>query len=107
MFPISIDFLDNLALNLAFKSNQKSTQEAPKINKKSIKNNVQDMIPVFLDFCRFWRPLGLQVGLMLRPCWPPNPQKSTLENKAKKRPQKGCAEENVDGVLGSSQGKKK
>ena len=88
-----IDFLVNLALNLALKIHQKSTQEAPKINKNSIKNNIQHMIPFFIDFSRFWRPLGPQVGPMLRPCWPPNPQKSTLENKAKKRPQKGCAKE--------------
>ena len=44
-----IDFLVNLALNLALKIHQKSTQEAPKINKKSIKNNIQDMIPFFID----------------------------------------------------------
>ena len=88
-----IDFLVNLALNLALKIHQKSTQEAPKIYKKSIKNNIQDMIPTLIDFSRFWRLLGPQVGPMLRPCWPPNPQKSTLENKAKKKPQKGRAEE--------------
>ena len=43
-----------MALNLAFKIHQKSTQEAPRINKKSIKNDVQDIIPFFLDFSRLW-----------------------------------------------------
>ena len=86
MFPVSIDFLFNFTLNLAPKIHQKSTQEAPKINKKSIKNNVQDMIPFFIDFSRFWRPLGPQVGPMLRPCWPQNPQKSDFENNTKKTP---------------------
>ena len=57
-----IDFLVNLALNLALKIHQKSTQEPPKIYKKSIKNNIQDMIPFFTDFPRFWRFLGTQVG---------------------------------------------
>ena len=42
------------------------------------------MIPFFIDFSRFWRPLGPQVGPMLRPCWPPNPQKSDFENNTKK-----------------------
>ena len=46
------------------------------------------MIPFLIDFYRFWRPLGPQVGPMLRPCWPQNPQKSTLENKAKKKTSK-------------------
>ena len=49
MFPIGINFLLNLAVDLALKIHQKSTQEAPKINKKSIKNNVQDMNPFFID----------------------------------------------------------
>ena len=49
MLPINLNFLVNLALNLALKIHQKSTQEAPKINKKSIKNNVQDMILFFID----------------------------------------------------------
>ena len=59
------------------------------------------MIPFFIDFSRFWRPLGPQVGPMLRPCWPQNPQKKTLEKKATKRPQKGCAKENGGWILGS------
>ena len=88
-----IDFLVNLALNLALKIHQEFIQEAPKINKKSINNNIQHMIPFFIHLSRFGRPLGPQVGPMLRPCWSQNPQKSTLENKAKKRPQKGCAKE--------------
>ena len=96
-----IDFLFNLDLNLAPKTHQKSTQDAPKINKNSITNNIQHMISFFIDSSRFWRPLGFQVAPMLRPCWPQNPQKSTLENKAKRRPQKRCAEEVGDELLGS------
>ena len=48
-----IEFLINLALNLAPKTHHKSTQEPPKINTKSIKNNVQHMIrfsSIFIDF---------------------------------------------------------
>ena len=84
MFPISIDFLINIALNLASKIHQKSTQEAPKINKNSITNNIQHMIPFFIDFSRFWRPLGPQVGPMLGLCWPQKPQKGDLQNNTKK-----------------------
>ena len=43
MLPINLNFLVNLALNLALKIHQKSTQEAPKINKISIKNNIQEI----------------------------------------------------------------
>ena len=82
-------FFINLALNLALKIHQKSTQEPPKIYKKSIKNNIQDMIPFFIDFSRFWRPLGPQVGSMLKPCWPQNPQKSNFANNTKKNTKKG------------------
>ena len=45
MFPVSIDVLLNLTLNLAPKIYQKPSQEVTKIDKKLIKNNVQDMIP--------------------------------------------------------------
>ena len=79
-----IDFLVNLALNLAPKIHHKPSQEAPKINKKLIKINVQDMIPFFIDFSRFGMPLGPQVGTMLRRCWLQNPQKSDFENNTKK-----------------------
>ena len=96
-----IDFLVNLALNLALKIHQKSTQEPPKIYKKSIKNTIQDMIPFFIDFSRFWRPLGPQVGSMLRPCWPQNPQKRDFANNTKKTLKKEGPGEFATGVLGS------
>ena len=96
-----IYFLVNLAFNLALKIHQKSTQEPPKIYKKSIKNNIQDMIPFFIDFSRFWRPLGPQVGPMLRPCWPHNPQKNHLENNTKKTPKSKDPRAIVTGTLGS------
>ena len=105
MLPRNINFLVNLALNLALKIHQKSTQEPPKINRNSIKNNIQDMIPFFIDFSRFWRPLGPQeaprppqdpskpenrehfqhptghhFGRILVPCWPQEPLKGLSKN---------------------------
>ena len=58
------------------------------------------MIRFLIDFDRFWRHLGAQVGCMLEPCWPQNLQKGDIKTKTKKRPQKRGAEENAEGVLG-------
>ena len=63
-----IDFLFNLDLSLAPQIHQKSTQEAPKINKKSIRNNVQDMIPFFIFFSILeasWVPSWTHIETML------------------------------------------
>ena len=54
MFPISIDFLVNLALNLALKIHQKSTQEGPKIYKK------KHMLDVVFDY--FFIDFGSLLG---------------------------------------------
>ena len=65
-----IDFLVNLALNLALKTNQKSTQEAPKIDKKGIENRMQ----VALEFGPLLRRIlvhfGPKLGGKLEPSWP-------------------------------------
>ena len=79
-----IDFLVNLALNLALKIHQKSTQEAPKINKKSIKNNVQDVFPFLIIFSWFWRPLGPQVGSHVEAMLATKPSKKRLRKQHKK-----------------------
>ena len=106
-----MDILVNFALNLAPKSTKKSTQELLKINKKSFKNNVQHMIRFFIDFDRFWTPLGFQVGPMLTPCWPQNlKKKATSKTKQNKWPYDRGAEEGggtkwwrVLGVLNSTE----
>ena len=94
-----IDFLINLALNLTLKIHQKSTQEPPKINKNSIKNNIQQIIPFFIVFSRFGRPLGPQVGPMLRPCWPQNPQKRSFANNPKKTLKKQTPDKVWSGIF--------
>ena len=62
-----IDFLVNLAPNLSRKTHQKSPQEAPKINKKSIEN----MMQVGLEFGpllgRFWVDFGSKLEGKLAP----------------------------------------
>ena len=58
-----------------------------------MKNDVKNMIQFFIHFLSildpFWAPSWNHVGDMLATI----PQKSDFENKAKKRPQKGCAKE--------------
>ena len=79
-----IDFWINLALNLAPKTHQKSTQEAPKTGKKGIENLMQ----VGLEF----RPLlgqilvdfGAKLGGYLDPSWHLNPAKRGPKTMSKK-----------------------
>ena len=62
------------------------------------------MIPFFIDFSRFWRPLGPQVGPMLKTCWPENPPKSGFDSNNKKTLKKqtpGRIERIFSGILGS------
>ena len=70
-----IDLLVNLALNLAPKTHQKSSQEAPKIDKKGIEN----MMQVGLEFGpllgRFLVDFGAKLGGKLEPSWHQNPKK--------------------------------
>ena len=66
-----IEYLINLALNLAPKIHQKSTQEAPKIDCRG--HREQDASwhgiwnPLGEDFGGFWIQLGRQVGTNLPP----------------------------------------
>ena len=69
------DLLVNLTLNLGFKIYQKSTQEAPKIDKKGIENVMQ----VGLEFGPllgwFFVDFGPKLGAKLEPSWHQNPKK--------------------------------
>ena len=67
-----IDFLVNLALNLGPKIHQKSTQDRPKIDQKSIKKHGQDMIRFLIDFWSILEP-------NLAPRSPPDPQLGAQE----------------------------
>ena len=60
-----IDFLVKLALNLAPKTHQKSTQEVPKIDKKGIEN----MMQVGLEFGPLLGRFLVDFGAKLEPSW--------------------------------------
>ena len=62
-----IDFLVNLALNLAPKTHQKSTQEAPKIYKKGIGKLAWNLDLLGMAFGGFKCLDGRQVGRKLAP----------------------------------------
>ena len=66
-----IDFLINLPLNLAPKIHQKSTQEAPKIDKQGYSKHDASWlgiwIPLGTDLGGFGRQVGRQVGPKLVP----------------------------------------
>ena len=67
-----IDFLVNLVPNLAPKTHQKSTQEAPKIDKKGYSKHddaswLGIWSPLGTDLGGFWVQLGRQVGAKLAP----------------------------------------
>ena len=66
-----IDFLINLAPNLKPKTFQKSTQEAPKIDKKVYSKLDASWLgiwsPLGMVLAGFWGQLGSQVGTKLAP----------------------------------------
>ena len=66
-----IDFLVNLAPNLSPKTHQKSTQEAPKIDKKGYSKLDASWLgiwnPLGTDLTGFWVQVGRQVGAKLAP----------------------------------------
>ena len=66
-----IDFLVNLVPNLAPKTHQKSTQEAPKIDKQGYSKHDASWlgiwIPLGTDLGGFGRQVGRQVGPKLAP----------------------------------------
>ena len=66
-----IDFLVNLAFNLAPKTYQNSTQEASKINQKGYRKYDASWLgiwtPLGTDLGGFWRQVGRQVGPKLVP----------------------------------------
>ena len=66
-----IDFLVNLAPNLRPKTHQKSTQEAPKIDKKGYSKHDASWLgiwsPLGTVFGGFWAQLGSQDGPKLAP----------------------------------------
>ena len=64
-----IDFLVNLAPNLRPKTHQKSTQEAPKIDKKGIENIMQVGLEIEPLLERFLLDLGAKMGVNLDPRW--------------------------------------
>ena len=66
-----IDFLVNLAFNLAPKTYQNSTQEASKIDQKGYRKYDASWLgiwtPLGTDLGGFWRQVGRQVGPKLAP----------------------------------------
>ena len=69
-FSISaIDFLANLALNLAPKTHQKSSQEPSKIHKKGIENMMQVGLVFGALLGRFLVDFGAKLGGKLDPSW--------------------------------------
>ena len=66
-----IEFLVNLAPNLALKTHQKSTQEAPKIDKKGYSKHDASWLgiwnPLGTDLGGFWGQVGRQIGAKLAP----------------------------------------
>ena len=66
-----IDFLVNLAFNLAPKTYQTSTQEASKIDQEGYRRYDASWLgiwtPLGTDFGGFWRQVGRQVGSKLAP----------------------------------------
>ena len=70
-----IDFLVNLALNLAPKTHQKSTQEVPKIDKKGIENMMQVGLEFGSLLGRILVDSGAKLGGKLDPSWHQNPEK--------------------------------
>ena len=66
-----IDFLVNLAFNLAPKTYQNSTQEASKIDQKGYRKYDASWLgiwtPLGTDLGGFWRQVGWQVGPKLAP----------------------------------------
>ena len=65
-----IDFLVNLAPNLRPKTHQKSTQEAPKIDKKGIENRMQVDLEFGPLLGRILVDFGAKLGGKLEPSWP-------------------------------------
>ena len=62
----------------------KSTQNAPKIDKKLSQKDVGNMMLCLIDFFDFWWILGPKLGAMLGLCWPEKLKKSGFKKEAKK-----------------------
>ena len=62
-----IDFLVNLVPNLSPKTHQKSTQEAPKIDKKGIENKKQAGLDFGPPLGRILVDVGAKLGGKLNP----------------------------------------
>ena len=78
-----IQFLVNLALNLAPKTHQKSTQEAPKIDKKGIENIMQVGLEFGPLLGRISVDFGAKLGGKLDPSWHQNRKKAVLRGDQK------------------------
>ena len=87
-----VDFLVSLALNLGPKTPQKSTQEAPKIDKKGIENIMQVGLEFGPLLGRFLVDFGTKLGGKLDPSWFQIDEKSIKkqcqQNDRKKVPKK-------------------
>ena len=79
-----IDFLVNLAFNLGPKTHQKSTKEAPKIDKKGIENMMQDALEFGPLLGRILVDFGVKLGGKLDPSWFQNPEKKGAKRMSKK-----------------------
>ena len=67
-----IDFLVNLAFNLAPKTHQKSNQEAPKIDKKGIISWMLFLIDFLLNLGTSWVDCWWILGAKLKAKWTKN-----------------------------------
>ena len=67
-----IDFLANLAFNLAPKTHQNSIQEASKIDQKGIENMMQVGLVFGPLLARIWVDFGAKLGGKLDPSWHQN-----------------------------------
>ena len=78
------DFLVNLAFNLGPQIHQKSTQEAPKIDKKGIENMMQVGLGFGPLLGRFLVDFGAKLGPKLDPSWHQNPERGAPKTMSKK-----------------------
>ena len=101
-----IDFLINLALNLGPKVHQKSSQEAPKIDKKGHRKYDASWLgiwsPLGTIFGGFWGQVGKQVGTKLAPKSIKNRSKNDVEKMSENCFQKSHASH--AGACGSGRG---